>query len=536
MRHGSSPAIERSCGAECRRAAVVATSVLAALAVATGVVLATKGDGDSVANELVYEMEADSPETARDVADRNGLTLLESIPRWRMHLARVASGDDVASRVDALEREEGIVRKAEPHRIAESPEGVQETIADLDLFGSRLAFETQPAAVRIRADAAHTVRRGDGVVVAIIDTSTSLHHPALEGIYLNDGIDIRDGNADAGLIDNGTDDDQDGLIDESSNHATHVAGLVHLSAPGAKILPIRALEEDGRGSSFAVARGILRAIDANVDVISLSIGTSVDSRVIERAVEDAHDAGITVVVASGNGGTPSVDFPANLDEAIAVASVDPEGAPSAFTNHGPEVDLAAPGESLLSMYGADGWARWSGTSFAAPLVAGAVALVVERYPGVPVQEVRRMLCDSASPHAALPRGFDGTMGCGVLDLEPLVEQLASFRVVTGVAHDSAGTMVTWAPVRDATTYDLARGDVENLAESATGVVELGPLYCIADDILGTDNAAFLDPTVPAPGQCFFYVFRDDAPDGGTYDVDAGHEDTARVASTSDCAR
>ena len=130
-----------------------------------------------------------------------------------------------------------------------------------------------------------------------------------------------------------------------------------------------------------------------------------------------------------------------------------------------------------------------------------------------------------------PPELDGLMGAGVLDLDALTSALTNDHCSLKADAIPGGTVLSWSPVLDASTYDVARGELVNL-EVVSEEVNLGPLRCIADDLAATDTAVVPDAEVPPVGRAFFYLFRDNAPDG-TYGVDdSGH---ARVPGGADCA-
>ncbi len=492
-------------------------------------------DDDRVTDQILLEL---APGAAIEaVLARYDLTALDSIPEWRIWQVRVAPGDDVDEVLRSM-KDDPDIASAEPHRHLESPEGVQRSIADLDFGASPETFRNQDAARLIRAPAAHARYTGAGVTVAVIDTSMALDHPETAAQILDTGADFAGGDGTAALQANGADDDADGAVDESNNHGTHIAGLVSLAAPGARVVPVRVLEEDGKGTALGVVRGILYAMRRGADVINLSFGMAHDSNYVERAIEEAERAGVVVVVAAGNRGLGQVDFPAYLPEVIAVAAVDETLVRAPFSNYGPEVALSAPGVDLLSTFGSQSYARWSGTSFAAPLVAGGAALILQKYPGLTPMEVKALLRSTAQPDANPPE-LQGLMGSGVLDLDALTAALTTDRSSLHVREGDQGTVLEWSPVLDAAHYDVARGEVANLrlipgTASEEDTVDLGPLRCVANDRTLTDTADLPDADLPGPGQVFFYVFRDDAPDanGGSYGTDDdGHR---RVPGAGDC--
>jgi subtilisin family serine protease len=415
----------------------------------------------------------------------------------------------------------------------ETGEGVKRTIPEMDVTANSTIFLNQVLAGLVHTASAHTRYTGEGVTVAILDTAQSLSNAETSASMAGPGFDLVGGGSSAEVPANGIDDDGDGFIDECNEHGTHVAGLVHFAAPNARILAIRVLEEDGHGESFTIAKGILRAIRAGAKVINLSFSMKTESRVIARALEDATDAGVVVIAAAGNGGLECVEFPAYLPDVLAVASVDDTFVRSDFSSYGAEIDLSAPGRNALSTFGGAAWARWTGTSFAAPLTAGGVALLFEKYPGLTQAQAMSVLTGATQPDSN-PPALAGLMGTGVLDLDRITLALTTDRTTLKARKDPNGTVVRWSPVQGAAHYDVARGDFANVSHSG-GQVNLGPLACIVNDTGVTDTAVAADPTIPAPGQVFFYVFRDDAPDASGLSYGSDGQNRPRVPGASDCA-
>ena len=242
----------------------------------------------------------------------------------------------------------------------------------------QVAAEGQIALDQINVPQAQAHATGAGVVVAVVDTGIALDHWFVEGAIAQGGVDLIDGDLVPNDEGDGIDNDANGLVDEGVGHGTFIAGLVHLVAPDAKLLPIRVQDSDGGGWSFIVAEGIYKAVDAGADVINISLSIPEKSWVLEEAIQYAMDAGVVVVAAAGNYGVRGDLFPAalNLENVLGVAAVDSAGRLAAFSNYGERtVEVVAPGVELYGPYpGGTGMAYWSGTSFSAGLVSGEVAL------------------------------------------------------------------------------------------------------------------------------------------------------------------
>ncbi len=512
-----------------RRVALVI--LVAALAGSLSLPALAVDPNHDVPGEILVELAPGASPNA--VAQRYGLALLDGIAAWQIWLMAAPSGANVAAITQAMASDPDIA-SAETHHRYEIPEGVQRTIADLDRSISLTLFRNQPAAALLRTAAAHAAETGNGVVVALLDTGVSLDHPELKPWLLGPGLNaVRLEGGDATVRPNGLDDDGDGLVDEALYHGTFVAGLINLAAPHARILPIRVLDEEGYGTGFSLAKGILEAIHGGARVINLSLTLEQASGVAARALREAHAAGVVIVGAAGNRDLSSVDFPASHDKVIAVAAVNEAKVRTPFSNYSSKVDLSAPGETEISIADNETFARWSGTSFAAPLVTGGAALLLERYPGLGPDDVRRTLRDTTQPDANL-QDLDGKMGTGVLDLDALAHVVLSDRTSLKLRRGPAGSVVSWSPVLNATGYDLVRGNVADISANWQRV-DLGPVTCLADSTAATDTAASPDAALPPPGQAFYYVFRDDASvsNPGSYGTDSAGR--SRTAGSGDCA-
>lgn len=250
--------------------------------------------------------------------------------------------------------------------------------------------------------------QGAGVVVAVIDTGLDAAHPDLAGRVL----------AEIDLLPEVT------PAPEQNGHGTRVASLIAGSlngagmagvAPQATILPISALDPAGYGDSSTVARAIIAAADAGARVINLSLGGPDRDPVLDEACAYAFSKGAIVVAAGGNSylNGNQVQYPAASPNVLAVASVDRNGTPSGFSNTGPHIDIAAPGEGILAALPGGGYDEESGTSFAAPHVAAAVALVLAANPALTSAEAASVVQMTAADDAS-GNGRDDQLGQGIV--------------------------------------------------------------------------------------------------------------------------
>ncbi len=319
----------------------------------------------------------------------------------------------------------------------EAPEGTTgSTFVDHPASG---LYKNQYATTVTGTTAAHARSTGTGNVVAVLDTGVDLDHPALAGRGLPYGWDFMDNDSDPGDTGDTIDNDGDGLVDEMTGHGTFVAGLVALVAPEAWILPIRVLDSDGNGDMWVLARGLFYAIDHGVEVINVSITSTYNSEAIEVALVEAGAVGIVVVAAAGNCDRAEPrTFPAMRSEAIGVAATDAGDVKGVFSNFSDRLALSAPGVTtrlgdipnpngaIVSLLPGGGYAIWEGTSMAAPIVSGAVALVRAQHPEWAATEAVRLaitarLTATAVNIDGLNPGYEGQLGSGRIDIAAAVE-------------------------------------------------------------------------------------------------------------------
>jgi subtilisin family serine protease len=269
-------------------------------------------------------------------------------------------------------------------------------------------YVAQWAPERLGLAVAHTVTKGAGVTVAILDTGVDLDHPALAG-RLAEGYDFVD--ADAEPREEGS-----AATDAAFGHGTHVAGLVALVAPEAQILPLRTLRPDGSGDLWTQIVAMHYALERGAQVINLSFSFGERSLLFDRSIaavtcvvpfaqtcRGSRAAGAVVVAAAGNSGTQVREFPgASPSPALlGVAATTSDDRLAAFSTYGAWLPLAAPGEAIVSTVPGGGYEAWSGTSMATPLAAGTAALVRSAYPWIGPSLAARQVVETAAPISAV---------------------------------------------------------------------------------------------------------------------------------------
>ncbi len=248
-------------------------------------------------------------------------------------------------------------------------------------------------------------RWGAGVKVAVIDSGV-VPHPALPGLSQSIAI-------------TPFPDDPDKIY----GHGTAVASLIagnDPSAPGvapaAELISIRVGDESGKADAFALAAGILAAVDSGAHIINISMGTRENNPLIEEAVLYARDHHALIVAASGNSGRADAMYPAAYPSVISVGAVDARGEHLDFANYGTYLSLTAPGYAINAAWPGGGYQPISGTSASAPIVSGAIAATMSQGRGVTMSASQAAeIVMKYSNEAGIP-GPDSEYGVGILDL------------------------------------------------------------------------------------------------------------------------
>jgi subtilisin family serine protease len=242
---------------------------------------------------------------------------------------------------------------------------------------------------------------GAGATVAVIDTGVDPTNPVLKNVLVNGydfttntpgGSEMNDVQANPNLseaqpatldqrtvavLDQRTVAVLDGNSYSDFGHGTMTAGIVHLVAPEAKIMPLKAFTAAGAAYDSNILRAIYYAVSNGAKVMNMSFNYTSYSAELATAIKYANSRGVISVASAGNNGEHTMVYPGGLPGVIDVASTSNLDVQSTFTNYGvPPVFMAAPGEGIVTTYPWGTYAAGWGTSFSTPFVAGTAALML----------------------------------------------------------------------------------------------------------------------------------------------------------------
>jgi len=314
----------------------------------------------------------------------------------------------------------------------------------------RASYVQQPAATLIDLAGGQNYASGSGIV-AVIDTGVDPNHPALKGVLVPGYDFTRDQPGSASeladlaqstvaILDQSTvaildakkyalilNQSTVAILDQSTvaildinkvpsdfGHGTMVAGLIHLVAPTARIMPLKAFHSDGSANLSDIVRAVYYAVDNGARVINMSFSALADSPSLTAAMQYAWSHNVICVASAGNDGKKEMVYPAGDSGVIGVGSTGPTDRRSSFSNYGARsVRFAAPGEALITTYPGNNYAGVWGTSFSTALTSGAVALFLQVKPRLHAGDLSDLL------ESGKPLDVDG-MGDSRLDVLSMV--------------------------------------------------------------------------------------------------------------------
>jgi thermitase len=388
------------------------------------------GPGVFVPQQVIVKLDPTVGATVQKINATYGSTVVEPFPgSTDIFLLGLPASSGVEKTVEQMVSDPRLLY-AEPNFFAQPPEGG----ARHNAWGaSDVAPTSDEYAIKaLGLESAHDISRGEGTKVAVLDTGAQLDHPALIDNFENAGrYDFVEDDKNPSDRPLGKDTDCDGDNDEMVGHGTHVAGIVDITAPTAKIMPLRVLDTEGYGNVFTIAKAVYIAQHNRADVINLSLGSPSRSRLLQEVIKDATANGVLVAAAAGNSNSLIAEYPAagngvaaSAEGLVAVTSVNRYDQKSDFANYGRWVDIAAPGESIRSAFPVSKYAYWSGTSMATPFVSGQAALIHAVYPTLDPAGVEKKVRCSVRPLLTTDPLYAAMLGAGRADVAASLSQSA----------------------------------------------------------------------------------------------------------------
>jgi subtilisin family serine protease len=367
-----------------------------------------------------------------NVAARHGLKVVRGVGSGNDLFQVEFSGTPSQAALDALTRDPAVQDLELDGRLTlpETAPGMRTQLstsrltgfdkpAVANLFGAKVlaSYVRQPAVTVIGLDSARSYATGAGTI-AILDTGVDINHPVLKS-SLVEGYDFTRntaGGSEMADLDQSTtaildalqsttaildktrlvtlnqsttailDQSTTAILDrvglpEAFGHGTMVAGVVHLVAPTAKIMPVKVFTADGFSTVSRIVDGIYYAVEHGATVINMSFSAREPSNELKKAIHYAVSRGVVCIASAGNNGERTMVYPAGYG-IVGVGSTNNLLQRSAFSNYGDKlVTLAAPGEEVVTLYPGNNYAVAWGASFSTPFVAGAAALVAQLRPG-----------------------------------------------------------------------------------------------------------------------------------------------------------
>jgi len=369
----------------------------------------------------------------------HNLGKIRRIPGVGVYRAQVPAGVTVREIVSILRQSPDVAYAGPDYRtrVFAIPNDTYFTAYQYNLYNRGKAItigsdiQIQPTSgADIKATTAWDQTQGDaGTVIAIVDTGVDMTHAELIHKVVSAGHDFINDDDDA------TDDNSHGtwvagIAAAETNNNEGIAGV----AWNCKVLPVKVMDSYGNGYYDQMIEGIIWAADNGAKVINISAGGDEDDAALEAACQYAYEKNVVVVAAAGNDGT-SVSYPAAYDAyVLAVGATDYNDEVASFSNPGPQVDVAAPGVWILGpapqWYVGTGnlpYVFASGTSGAAPEVAGLAALIISQKPWLTAKQVMNIIRYTADDvnKSSFP-GEDDHVGYGRINME---RALAPYKLV-----------------------------------------------------------------------------------------------------------
>lgn len=367
-------------------------------------------DGLASSSSILVKFRASaSPATIAAIHQANHATVKRVLPDIGVQEVILPNGTDIGAALKQY-RAQAAVQYAEPNPIAQRFMTPNDTL-----------YSKQWNLAKINASAAWDVSQGGYGPIAIVDTGIDASHSDLSGEiepgynFVNNSTDTSD--------DNGHGTSVAGIIAGITNNSNGVASIGFKGS----LIPVKVLDSTGTGTYGDVASGIIYAADNGAKIINLSLGGSSPSQTLQSAVNYAEQKGVIVVAAAGNNGNSAAVYPADYPGVIAVSATDTNDNLASFSSYGSDIVASAPGVGIISTYNNGGYATMSGTSMAAPEVAGLLGLALShsQVSTATLLSDLEQSSDKVGPYPYNSSGWNEYFGYGRIDAAKLLQLIGS---------------------------------------------------------------------------------------------------------------
>jgi thermitase len=347
-------------------------------------------------DELLVRFHPDvEPEKIEAINGLNGATAIKKIPGIRVYQLKLPDGSDLAA-VQNTYQESSLVEKVEPNMVLRLPQVAPDDTG----FGDQWGLQ------KMMVPEAWTITTGSpSAIVGILDTGVDAKHPDLVNRIV-DGYDIVHQLA--------------GVPEDDQGHGTQMAGIVAGEGQNGigisgidfngRVMPVKVLDGNGTGTVADIAEGLIYAADHGVQVINMSFGGYGYSKMLDDAIQYAHQRNVVLVAGAGNDNTDVPAYPAAYPNVLAVTATGPQDEKWSGANFGSHVVLAAPGVGILTTAVNGGYIYGTGTSHAAAMISGVAALLKSKDTRYTNAQIDKLLQTSADDLGAI--GRDSTFGAG----------------------------------------------------------------------------------------------------------------------------
>jgi subtilisin family serine protease len=322
---------------------------------------------------------------------------------------------------------DNLIRQLNLNTLVEYAEHIyfaQKYVTPNDLLPNTVGSNGQWYIYKVKGPQSWDIQTGDSTIkVAVCDDAFDINHPDMQGSFLP-GIDLAENDSDVtpptAEFDHGT--FIAGLINAQTNNNIGIASLAY----GVKIIPIKIANDFNPDQASYGLEGINEAVNQGADVINASWGFDVLSQTLITIVENAINAGVPIIAAAGNSGDATVNYPAGCQGVISVAATTNTDTRSSFSTYGSSIDLCAPGSSIYSLKPDGLYTVKSGTSFSAPLVTAAAALMLSKQPNLSNEELTSCLKSGCDNIDIFNNSIQGLLGAGRLNVQQSLNCLQQF--------------------------------------------------------------------------------------------------------------